>query len=252
MYYNKIFFHWVKVLWGNMKNNGYTEINNLSKTKIVLFNVKILAFIYPKLIKKFYNLIISEYGDKYEKFFKFFEKNWIKKKKLGKYILIFNYYTNLKGPDFNKKFLFLTNNISESINHILNSFFKSNYPNFSDWSNSILQTLELFENKNNEIKRINYTSVKLDKIHENNINNLSNNSISRFLNLCSSADENKKLDSQFGIRINPEINILPNSDELILSDNEELNCLNDDLIKLNLDEIKILISIWCKILKILN
>ena len=117
-----------------------------------------------------------------------------------------------------------------------------------------METLELFENKNNEIKRINYTSEilifyinniniegnkislldkeelkKLDKIHDNNINNLSDNSITNLLNITISTEENKNTDSQIGNRINKEKNIQPNSDELILSDEEEFNCLNDDL-----------------------
>ena len=258
----KCFFHWVKALWGNMKKNGYTDLKNIAQTKIVLFNVKVLAFIDPKLIKKYYNLIINEFGNEYEKFFKYFEKNWIKKKKLGKYTPIFNYYANIKGPDFDKKFLFLSNNISESINHILNSFFKNNYPSFSDWSNSILQTLELFENKKDEIKRNNYTSEmlifyinnlnkkdnnirlldkielkKLEQIHENNINNLSDNSISRLLNLDLSIDENNNLNCQNDNKINSDINNL-NCDDLILSEDDDLNSLNEDLNKLNLDENK--------------
>ena len=42
-----------------------------------MFNMKIMAFIEPKLIKKFYSLITDEYDDKYEKFFKYFEKTFI-------------------------------------------------------------------------------------------------------------------------------------------------------------------------------
>ena len=185
-----------------------------------------------------------------------------KKEKISKYTPIFNYYANIKGPDFDKKFLFLSNNISESINHILNSFFKNNYPSFSDWSNSILQTLELFENKKDEIKRNNYTSEmlifyinnlnkkdnnirlldkielkKLEQIHENNINNLSDNSISRLLNLDLSIDENNNLNCQNDNKINSDINNL-NCDDLILSEDDDLNSLNEDLNKLNLDENK--------------
>ena len=39
-----------------------------------MFNMKIMAFIEPKLIKKFYSLITDKYDDNYEKFFKYFEK----------------------------------------------------------------------------------------------------------------------------------------------------------------------------------
>ena len=155
-----------------MKKNDYTDLEKISKTKVVLFNVKILAFIEPKLIKKFYNLIINENGD--EQFFKYFEKSWIIKKELGEYTPTFNYFANLEGPEFDKKFLFLTNSISESINEIINSYFKGNYPNFSDQSNSILQTLELFDNKNRKIKGTIYTSEMLI-FYINNINIEGNN-----------------------------------------------------------------------------
>ena len=48
-------------------------------------------------------------------------------KKLGIYIPIFNYYENIKGPEFDKKYLFLTNNISKNINKILNQNFNTKY-----------------------------------------------------------------------------------------------------------------------------
>ena len=51
----KCFFHWVKALWPNMKKFGFTDKNNISITKTVLFNIKVLAFIEPKLIKKYYS-----------------------------------------------------------------------------------------------------------------------------------------------------------------------------------------------------
>lgn len=59
----KCFFHWIKALWTNIKKFGFTDKNNLSITKTVLFNIKLLAFIEPKLIKKYYYLIIDKYGN---------------------------------------------------------------------------------------------------------------------------------------------------------------------------------------------
>lgn len=49
--------------------------------------------------------------------------------------------------------MFLTNNISESINHILNKNFKYRYPTFNDWKNTIIDVSNSFFNKNNPIQR---------------------------------------------------------------------------------------------------
>ena len=37
------------------------------------------------------------------------------------------------------KIIFLTNNISESINHILNNYFKRRFPTFKIWISSIVE-----------------------------------------------------------------------------------------------------------------
>ena len=72
-----------------------------------------MIFLDPKTLKKFYEKIIAKYDDEYGTFFRYFKKNWINKKKLGKYTSIFNYFENIKGNDFDTKYVFLTNNISE-------------------------------------------------------------------------------------------------------------------------------------------
>lgn len=49
--------------------------------------MKLMAFIEPKLMKKYYSLITDEYGEIYEKFFKYFEKTWISQKNLENILL---------------------------------------------------------------------------------------------------------------------------------------------------------------------
>lgn len=71
---------------------------------------------------------------------------------------------------------------------------------------------------------------KLAKIHDKNINNISDNSIASLLNLNISTEENKNSDNHNVNSLNKDKNIEPNFDELILSDEEELNCLNNYLI----------------------
>ena len=47
-----------------------------------------------------------------------------KQKKLGKYTPVSNYYRNINNNNFDSNFLFLTNNIAENINSLLNNSFK--------------------------------------------------------------------------------------------------------------------------------
>jgi len=47
----RCFFHWVKVLWANLKKLRYTDKEKINKTKRLLPNIKIMAFIEPKLHK---------------------------------------------------------------------------------------------------------------------------------------------------------------------------------------------------------
>ena len=41
----KCFFHWNKVLWTNIKKLGFTEINKINRTKELLYNIKLMAFL---------------------------------------------------------------------------------------------------------------------------------------------------------------------------------------------------------------
>ena len=71
----KCYFHWVKALWNNIKKLGYTEQTKIKKTKELISNIKCMAFLEPKILKKFYDKITNIFGDDYENFFKYFEKN---------------------------------------------------------------------------------------------------------------------------------------------------------------------------------
>lgn len=93
----KCFFHWMQALWKKLKEMGYTQKNNISNTKEFIFNLKLMAFLDSKVLKKFYKLIVEEYGNKYEKFLQYFKKQWINEKKLGKYTPVWNYYSNLNN-----------------------------------------------------------------------------------------------------------------------------------------------------------
>ena len=55
--------------------------------------------------------------------------------------------------DFDVKFLYITNNIAENINKILNSHFKYKYPLFDDWRNALLHTSSLINLNKEPIDR---------------------------------------------------------------------------------------------------
>ena len=78
---------------------------------------------------------------KYKKFFDYFEYYWKTKSKHDKikYIPDWNYYYIIKSIDFDIKYLFITNNIAEHNNKILNSHLKTKYPLFEIWKNAILK-----------------------------------------------------------------------------------------------------------------
>ena len=65
----KCYFHWTQALMKNIKKLGLYEKDKINKTRELLFNIKLMAFLEPKLLQKFYKLITDEYGDDYEKFF---------------------------------------------------------------------------------------------------------------------------------------------------------------------------------------
>ena len=126
----------------------------------------------------------------------------------------------IKGKEFDKNHFFLTNNISESINHILNSYFIKKYPTFNEWRNAILTEIEKnSSSKGYEIRRKDYITKIL-------------------LYIFNSAKKNEEFDI-FKIDKIKKINsiILPEHDSITISPLSEL--LNiDDLKEDNKNEIE--------------
>ncbi len=158
-------------------------------------------------------------------------------KNLGKYIPSFNYYKNLNSK-FDQKFLFITNNISENINMLLNSNFKTNYPSFEDWRKSIFKIINNFGNNKCEITRCNTTSkiliyyIKNLNINNKNIKLLSENDIKN-LKLLMNNNNNYN-----DVSIKPISNILGIEDDTCTDkanndDDESIEDINNDIISLN-------------------
>lgn len=90
-------------------------------------------------------------------FFKYFEKNLkpnCKNKKL-KIIPKWNYYNLLNSLGLDQKYIYITNNIPEHINKILNSKLNSKYINFENWKNAILTTENNINNQTDILEREN-------------------------------------------------------------------------------------------------
>ena len=69
-----------------------------------------------------------------------------------------NYFNIINSIDFDLKYLYITNNISEHINKLLNSKLNNKHPTFHNWKNALLQTESEFNSKTEYIKRTNYIS----------------------------------------------------------------------------------------------
>ena len=71
----KCYFHWVKALNSNATKLGYFAKNKITRTKELQFDIKIMSFLQPKLLKKYYSKIVVEYESEYESFLKYFLNN---------------------------------------------------------------------------------------------------------------------------------------------------------------------------------
>jgi hypothetical protein len=96
----KCYFHWTQAIMKYIKKLGLYEKDEINKTRELIFNIKLMAFLEPKLLQKFYKLITDEFGYDYEKFFQY-------------------YYSCISNLDFDIKCNFLTNNIEENINNTM-------------------------------------------------------------------------------------------------------------------------------------
>lgn len=178
----------------------------------------------------------------------------MEKKAKIKFTPIWNHYDLFKNNDFDKNHFFLTNNVSESINHILNSYFKTKYPTFNEWRNAIVEEIEKVSIKAHEVDRKDYitkillylfklfnTSKKIFKIFKldeiNKINSLiipehdsiTITSLSQLLNLNFDINNSDNLNSNDNFDNSAEINEEEEEDDVSQDDeNEDYDLMNKE------------------------
>jgi hypothetical protein len=124
-----------------------------------------LCFIKPDNICNTYKKIKNKYNN-FKDFFQYFEKNWkhdCKYKKL-KIIPEWNYKNLLNSLELEQKYLYITNNIAEHINKILNSKLNYKYSNLDIWKIAILVTKNNINNQTNILERENILLFGIKKI----------------------------------------------------------------------------------------
>ena len=135
-----------------------------------------LCFIDPNYIYHIYKKIQNKYSNNnFKDFFTYFDKIWKPNGQYKKLKIIpeWNYFYLLNSIEIDKKYLYITNNIAEHLNKILNNKLNTKYPNFDNWNNAILSTEFDINNKTDIIERENYISkiilyfIKLNKTNKN-------------------------------------------------------------------------------------
>lgn len=96
----------------------------------------------------------------YIDFFRYFERAWKPncKYKNIKIIPEWNYYNIINSIEFDVKYLYLTNNIAEHINKLLNSKFQTKYLTFESWKTANFSIENDINNKTDYIERVNFGS----------------------------------------------------------------------------------------------
>ena len=177
IYIVKCFFHFNQCLYKKLKQLGLTK--KLFKDDIleILFNLKRLAFIDPKDIPNLYKKIKTKYNKKeYSDFYAYFEKTWKPMCKFKNHQIIpdWNYYYILNSFEIDIKYLFLSNNVSEHINKILNSNFNTKFPSYDKWRTALLKTEKDINKKTEFLERYDYISqimIFFIKYYKNNKTN---------------------------------------------------------------------------------
>lgn len=132
------FFHLIQAWWRKLNKLGFRKKNIIKKTKVLVLNLKLLSFMNHDKALEFYKEIKNEYNNEFESFFEYFEDTWfsIEEGKDTRYdFSLWSYDGKFKFDESRReliskknleKYVFLSNNACESLNHLINSFIAIN------------------------------------------------------------------------------------------------------------------------------
>jgi len=205
------YFHIIRRFILHIKNLNSKNKQLKKNAKDLLFNIKILLFIDYDQIDYYYNLIKNRYYKNNEKFFKYFDRTYLKNKPFSDRQWNYSKYINT-NEDISK--YFFTNNIVERLNRTLNNIYKNTNRSFLFFAKAINKIIDIYNNHSEYIEKgISITRVLAWWCKNNNIISLKNekdkeNMIKEYKRkfILNSNDKNK------------EINDL--DEDLIIKDND--------------------------------
>ena len=137
------YFHLIRRLIIHLKT--LRSNNSVIKTtaKNLLFNMKLLLFIDNENIDEFFEMIKDKYYDSNKSFIDYFEKNYMINSPYND--RQWNYFNYLRN-DYNNDYFF-TNNVCESLNRTINSFYKYSRKTFNSFELCIKKIIDHYDNR---------------------------------------------------------------------------------------------------------
>ena len=202
---NCCFFHFSQIIWIKFKFYGMAGKGKYEFNLTLLFNIQLLCFIKPDLVKYLYNKIKKKFDVK--QFFIYFNRNWLKTKYP---IKLWNYYDKLNNANDNELDRYiLTNNINENINRYLNNSLSKSRASYEDFVKSLEEVEKQFaiklENSSNNnakskiilfnIYKIKLKNIKdLDALSKDEINEIKTNYMNLGFEFVNCKDNNNEND----------------------------------------------------------
>ena len=144
------YFHLIRRMVIHLKNLKSKNKVLKRNSKNLLFNMKILLFIDNDKIEYFFDLIKNKYYGGYKRFIDYFEKTYMHNIPFNN--RQWNYSNFLKNEDDTRKYFF-TNNVCESLNRTINSFYKYSKKTFYNFELCIKKIIELYDDHKDYVEK---------------------------------------------------------------------------------------------------
>ena len=165
------YYHIVKRIIKHLPQLKNKNESIKNKAKDLFSNVKLLLFLNVNKLKEFFQLIINKYEKDFPKFIKYFYTNFFKRYPLND--LCWNYDLNFIFEENSIDDFFLTNNICESTNRLLNMNYKGVCKSVKNFEDAIIALINLYNDKNTYIEgKFSVTRAIALFIRTENINSL--------------------------------------------------------------------------------